>query len=138
MTTHPLTIAQADVGTFHAVTGVDRSLTPRLVDRDTYRLRDELLMEEADEYFTAAANGDIVGVADAIADMLYIVLGTADVHGIDIGPIFAEVHRSNMTKLDEHGQPVPHPTIPGKVGKSHLYEPPNIEPLVRAQEVLIP
>lgn len=72
-----------------------------------YALRGELIQEELDEYLGACDDGDIVEVADAIADMLYVVLGAAVDHGIPIAPIFEAVHESNMAKFGPGGERKP-------------------------------
>src|SRR2546430_4735505 len=61
-------------------------------------LRNTLLHEEAKELERACASRDLVGIADALGDLLYIVYGTAVVCGIDLGAVFDEIHRSNMSK----------------------------------------
>lgn len=108
--------------------------TPTAGSLDDARRRASFLEEEGIvEYLEAVKNGDVTGIADAIGDALWIILGTADHHGIDIDPIFQEIARSNFTKFDADGNPVPHPTIPGKIGKSERYEEPNLGPLVALQ-----
>ena len=67
---------------------------------------DDLIDEERDELKLALDAGDVVKVADALADILYVVYGTADTYGIPIDACFREVHRSNMAKLDENGKPM--------------------------------
>ena len=68
-------------------------------------LRHKLMKEENDEYFEAANKGDLVEVADALGDMLYILCGTILEHGMEhkIEEVFDEIQRSNMSKLDENG-----------------------------------
>lgn len=85
-----------------------------------------LLLEELEEYADAAADGDLVEVADAIGDMLYVLLGTAISHGIQdkLEAIFNEIHRSNMSKLED-GKPLHNEY--GKAIKSSSYSPPNIK-----------
>jgi predicted HAD superfamily Cof-like phosphohydrolase len=68
-------------------------------------LRCALIEEEAAEFRAAVEDGDIVAVADAIADLLYVVYGAALTFGIPAHAVFTEVHRSNMTKLDDDGLP---------------------------------
>lgn len=87
-----------------------------------------LIAEELSEYASANEAGDLVEVADAIGDMLYVVLGTAVAHGIDIEPIFREIHRSNMSKVDGHRDPVTRKWI-----KPDNYSPANLEPLIEKQ-----
>src|SRR5262245_600260 len=71
---------------------------PTCVDLPTAERRFHLINEELDEYRDANAQGDVVGVADALGDLLYTVLGLAVLHGLPAAEIFEEVHRSNMTK----------------------------------------
>mgnify|MGYP001617276614 CR=1 FL=1 len=66
--------------------------------------RGDFIDEELSEYRRAVENGDLVGIADAIGDMLYVVIGAAIHHGMELQPIFEEIHRSNMTKtIDDTG-----------------------------------
>jgi NTP pyrophosphatase (non-canonical NTP hydrolase) len=93
-------------------------------------LRCSLIEEEAAEFRAALEGGDIVGVADAIADLLYVVYGAARTFGIPVREVFAEVHRSNMTKLDDNGEPIVR--AEGKVMKGPHYSPPDLLPLLKA------
>lgn len=92
-----------------------------------YELRHRLFEEENNEYLDACRNNDIVEIADALGDMLYILFGTALKHGLQhkLEAVFDEIHRSNMSKLDENGAPVVR--ADGKILKSTLYTPPNIK-----------
>lgn len=112
---------QKMVREFHEVFGHLVNDTPTNIPEATASLRHVLMLEELQEYRDAAEAGDLVEVADALADLMYVALGTAVAHGIDLEPIFDIVHDSNMSKLDENGNPVPHPTVPGKIGKSNLW-----------------
>jgi predicted HAD superfamily Cof-like phosphohydrolase len=89
-------------------------------------LRFKLMKEENEEYLEAAKNGDIVEIADALGDMLYILCGTINAHGLQhvMAPVFEEIQRSNMSKLDANGQPIFRED--GKVLKSELYFKPDI------------
>ncbi len=89
-------------------------------------LRYNLMKEENEEYLEAAKNGDIVEIADALGDQLYILCGTILKHGLQdkIAEVFAEIQRSNMSKLDADGNPIYRED--GKVLKSELYFRPNI------------
>jgi predicted HAD superfamily Cof-like phosphohydrolase len=69
-------------------------------------LRTRLLVEEVQEYYDAVEAGNVVEVADALADIVYVAFGTALSHGIDLDAVLAEVHRSNMSKLGADGQPL--------------------------------
>jgi predicted HAD superfamily Cof-like phosphohydrolase len=100
-----------------------------------YRLRHRLMHEENEEYLEAAAEGDLVGVADALGDQLYILCGTILKHGLQhkIVEVFEEIQRSNMSKLDANGEPIFRED--GKVMKSELYFRPNIAKVINASEV---
>ncbi len=89
-------------------------------------LRHELMKEENDEYFEAANNGDLVEVADALGDMLYILCGTILEHGMEhkIEEVFDEIQRSNMSKLSENGTPIYRDD--GKILKGPNYFKPKI------------
>lgn len=91
------------------------------------KLRFELMKEENEEYLVAANNNDIVEVADALGDMLYILCGTIIEHGMQhkIEEVFDEIQRSNMSKLGEDGKPIYRED--GKVMKGPNYAPPNIK-----------
>jgi len=98
------------------------SLPPEVVE-----LRASLIQEELDEYREAAEAGDLVGIADALSDLMYVVLGTYVAHGLQDAAeeLFAEVQRSNMSKLDENGQPIFR--ADGKVLKSKLFSQPDLQ-----------
>lgn len=114
---------------FHETYGIPIRYRP--TDRpDEAALRVALLHEEFDEYRTAAAAGDVVEVADALADIIYVAFGTALSYGIDLPAVLAEVHRSNMSKLGEDGRPIYRND--GKVMKGPNYTPPDLAPIVRA------
>ncbi|MBK9194613.1 MAG: nucleoside triphosphate pyrophosphohydrolase family protein [Flavobacteriales bacterium] len=94
-------------------------------DKDA-QLRYTLMREENEEYLEAANRGDLVEVADALGDMLYILCGTILKHGLQnkIADVFVEIQRSNMSKLDANGQPIYRED--GKVLKSDRYFRPDI------------
>lgn len=113
---------------FHEVFGLDYHETPNVeIDERIIELRHRLMAEENDEYLEAAKNKDLVQVADALGDKLYILCGTIIAHGLQhkIVEVFEEIHRSNMSKLDENGKPLRRED--GKVMKSHLYFTPDIQ-----------
>ena len=91
-----------------------------------YLLRYKLMREENEEYLEAAENGDLIEIADACGDMLYILCGTLLKHGLQhkIEEVFREIQLSNMSKLDADGNPIYRED--GKVMKSDLYFKPNI------------
>ena len=93
-------------------------------------LRYKLMREENEEYLEAANNNDLVEVADALGDMLYILCGTIIEHGLQnkIEEVFEEIQRSNMSKLGEDGQPIYRED--GKVLKGPNYFKPNIETIL--------
>lgn len=92
-----------------------------------YLLRYKLMREENEEYLEAAENGDLVEIADACGDMLYILCGTLLKHGLQhkIEEVFREIQLSNMSKLDADGNPIYRED--GKVLKGEQYFKPNIE-----------
>ena len=113
------------VGAFHEVFGLPVRHRPTAdIPAEEAQLRQALLDEEVDELRAAVAEGDVVAIADALADIVYIACGTAHAYGIDLDAVVAEVHRSNMTKLGADGRPVYRPD--GKVLKGPSYEPPQV------------
>lgn len=97
---------QLAVQEMHKVFGHPVAEKPTLVDWETHRLRYELIAEELEEYGEACLNGDLVEIADAIADLLVVVFGTAAVHGIDAQRVFDIVMASNASKLGEDGKAI--------------------------------
>lgn len=95
-------------------------------------LRFDLMKEENEEYLEAAKNNDIVEVADALGDMLYILCGTIIEHGMQhkIETVFEEIQRSNMSKLGEDGKPIFRED--GKVLKGPNYFKPNIKQILES------
>jgi predicted GNAT family N-acyltransferase/predicted HAD superfamily Cof-like phosphohydrolase len=112
---------------FHDAFGIANNYTPvgKLDERD-YRLRHRLMHEENEEYLQASERSDIIEIADALGDKLYILCGTILKHGLQdrITDIFMEIHNSNMYKLDENGKPIYREY--GKIMKSSRYFRPNI------------
>ena len=96
------------------------------LDPETIKLRFNLMAEENQEYFEAANNNDLIEVADALGDMLYILCGTIIEHGMQdkIEQVFDEIQRGNMSKLSEDGEPIFRED--GKVLKGPNYFKPNI------------
>lgn len=109
-----------------------RNTKPTLIESDDYYLRYRLGKEELLEYLDACNNDDLVEITDALADQLYILLGTMIAHGMQdiIEDVFNEVHRSNMSKLGEDGNPIYRED--GKVLKGPNFSPPNIEQFLTA------
>jgi len=110
---------------FHTAFGHPVASKPILVHPDTAELRFDMLEEELIEYRDANEETDLVEIADAIGDIIYLAYGAAVIHGIDIDPIVRLIHESNMSKLGDNGKPVAHPYIPGKIGKGPNYAPPT-------------
>jgi predicted HAD superfamily Cof-like phosphohydrolase len=120
---------------FHRVYDCNISSRPQLPGRDERALRIKLLQEEYQEYIQAEKNNDIVEIADALADMLYIINGTCVSYGIPIDKIFQEVHSSNMSKLDSNGQVLRRED--GKVLKGPNYFTPKIKEIIDNHASLI-
>jgi len=113
---------------FHNAFKIKNNEAPTVdIDDKAILLRYKLMREENEEYLEAAQNGDLVEVADALGDKLYILCGTILSHGMQhkIAEVFEEIQRSNMSKLDKNGQPIYRED--GKVMKSDQYFKPNIK-----------
>ncbi|MBL4587115.1 MAG: nucleoside triphosphate pyrophosphohydrolase family protein [Flavobacteriales bacterium] len=126
----------ASVYEFHRVFGIGNNDKPEHnIGEDDFLLRHRLMHEENEEYLEAAKNGDLVEIADALGDMMYILYGTICKHGLQdrIGDIFDEIHRSNMSKLDADGKPIYR--ADGKVMKSDQYFRPNIAKYLEQESV---
>lgn len=98
-------------------------------DADTQRLRIELIREELDELVEAISNDDIVELADALTDILYVTYGAGHAFGINLDACFEEVHASNMSKLGAMGKPIYRDD--GKVLKGENYFPPDLTKFVK-------
>ena len=94
------------VGDFMEAFGQDVHIEPTWPDFSTRELRLELIQEEVDELGEAMEQRDMVGIADALTDILYVVYGAGHAYGIDLDECFQEVHASNMSKLGEDGKPI--------------------------------
>lgn len=112
---------------FHTAFGLGIKNTPTAnLGKAKNKLRFELMKEENEEYLEAAEDNDLVEVADALGDMLYILCGTIIEHGMQdkITEVFEEIQRSNMSKLGADGKPIYRED--GKVLKGPNYFKPNI------------
>lgn len=121
----------AAVETFHNAFNIKNNYSPTAeLSAADIELRFNLMKEENEEYLEAAKNGDLVEIADALGDQLYILCGTILKHGLQdkIEEVFNEIQRSNMSKLDANGQPIYRED--GKVLKSELYFKPNIKSIL--------
>jgi predicted HAD superfamily Cof-like phosphohydrolase len=117
----------AAVTKFHTAFKLNMNSEPIAnIGKDRKTLRFDLMKEENEEYLEAAENNDLVEVADALGDMLYILCGTIIEHGMQdkITAVFDEIQRSNMSKLGEDGKPIYRED--GKVLKGPNYFKPNI------------
>lgn len=122
------------VKAFHTAFKIGHLETPKAdlgIEKNT--LRFNLMKEENEEYLEAAQNNDLVEVADALGDMLYILCGTIIEHGMQykIEEIFEEIQRSNMSKLGEGGEPIYRED--GKVLKGPNYFKPNIQAILEKE-----
>lgn len=116
---------------FHQAFGLDIKKNPTAdLPENIIKLRFHLMKEENEEYLEAALKNDLVEVADALGDMLYILCGTMLEHGMQdkIEAIFEEIQRSNMSKLDPEGKPIYRED--GKVMKGPNYFKPNIRKIL--------
>jgi len=121
----------AAVHEFHTAFKLGMNNTPVAhIGDDRNMLRFNLMKEENEEYLEAAQNNDLVEVADALGDMLYILCGTMIEHGLQdkIASVFDEIQESNMSKLGEDGEPIYRED--GKVLKGPNYFKPNISKIL--------
>ena len=118
---------QAMVGAFHRIFDVVVNPVPTVVDGRTRELRVTLIQEEFDELKEALAAEDLPSIAKEMADLLYVVYGTAVSYGIDMDQVFREVHRSNMSKLGGYKRE------DGKWVKPATYSPARIEQILAEQ-----
>lgn len=124
------------VRTFHEAFGLPvRQVPTGVLEEKEFSLRFNLLKEENEEYLEAVQRGDIVAIADALGDILYILCGTINAHGLQekIAEVFEEIQRSNMSKLDENGKPVYRED--GKVMKGAGYFRPDVKSVLFGKEV---
>lgn len=113
---------------FHTLGDVHIEQSPTVeIPSSVSELRITLLEEELGEYRKAVRDGDLIGVADALTDLMYVLLGTYVSHGMQdyADALFAEVHRSNMSKFADSGEIVHRED--GKVLKPGSFFPPDIE-----------
>lgn len=119
------------VRAFHNAFKQENGVTPTNLDDKQFELRHRLMSEENDEYLEACKNNDLIGIADALGDQLYILCGTILKHGLQmkIEDVFDEIHRSNMSKLDKDGKPILRED--GKILKSELYTKPDLTKFIK-------
>ena len=116
------------VGTFMKTFGQDVKTKPSFSTGKINKLRIDLIKEELDELTEAMNNKDLLEVADALTDILYVTYGAGHAFGIDLDKCFEEVQNSNMSKLDENGKPIYNDA--GKVMKGSNYFKPDLSKFV--------
>ena len=104
--------------------GQEVKIKPSFGTNKINKLRYDLIKEELDELKVAMVNNDLLEVADALTDILYVTYGAGHAFGIDLDKCFEEVQSSNMSKLDESGKPIYNES--GKVMKGPNYFKPNL------------
>lgn len=122
-----MTDEQAMVEEFHRKFEIVIQAAPTEMSGDTKGLRIRLIQEEFDELKESMAAGDLPAVAKEMADLLYVVYGTAVSYGIDMDPVFREVHRSNLSKVGGYKR------ADGKWVKPPTYSPAQVAPILAAQ-----
>ena len=113
------------VGTFMKTFGQEVKNKPSFSTDKINKLRLDLIKEELDELKEAMDNKDLLEVADALTDILYVTYGAGHAFGINLDKCFEEVQNSNMSKLDENGKPIYNDA--GKVMKGPSYFKPNLK-----------
>ena len=116
------------VGTFMKTFGQEVKSDPSFSSEKINKLRIDLIKEELEELKEAMANKDLLEVADALTDILYVTYGAGHAFGIDLDKCFDEVQNSNMSKLGENGEPIYNES--GKVMKGPNYFKPNLTKFV--------
>ena len=116
------------VKTFMETFGQEVKNKPSFSSEKINNLRYDLIKEELDEFKQALNNKDLLEVADALTDILYVTYGAGHAFGIDLDKCFDEVQKSNMSKLDEHGKPIYNEV--GKVMKGPKYFKPNLKKFI--------
>ena len=123
---------QRMVEEFHRKFDLRAEPDPVILDEETRRLRVRLIQEEFDEVTEALAREDLASIAKELADLLYVIYGTAVSCGIDMDPVFREVHRSNLSKVGGYKRG------DGKWVKPATYSPAQIAPILNSQTVRPP
>ena len=116
------------VGTFMKTFGQEVKDKPAFSTDKINTLRIDLIKEELEELTEAMKNNDLLEVADALTDILYVTYGAGHAFGIDLDKCFEEVQNSNMSKLDENGKPIYNES--GKVMKGPNYFKPDLSKFV--------
>ena len=116
------------VGTFMKTFGQEVKTKPSFSTDKINKLRIDLIKEELNELAEAMKNNDLLEVADALTDILYVTYGAGHAFGIDLDKCFDEVQNSNMSKLGENGEPIYNES--GKVMKGPNYFKPDLTKFV--------
>lgn len=122
-----------DVEAFHRATDTPVSMYPKIVE-ERHNLRLRLVTEEFAEFVTTLCTRDLVGVADAIADLIYVLVGTAHEFGIPLEAVWEEVQRSNMAKVDAMTGKVRR-REDGKILKPDGWTPPDIASILGVERI---
>jgi len=117
-----------DVRIFMKTYGQEVKTKPMIPKESVVQLRYKLIKEELDELQKAIEGKDLLEVADALTDILYVTYGAGHAFGIDLDKCFAEVQQSNMSKLGDDGQPIFNEH--GKVMKGPNYTKPNLKQFI--------
>lgn len=118
---------QRAVKDFHKKFGIKIGKKPKIIDYDTANLRYDLIDEELQEFWLAYKEKNIIGIADALGDLLYVVYGAGISFGIDLEPIFKEIHKSNMKKSGGNKR------SDGKQLKPKNWKQPNLKKIIEEQ-----
>ena len=116
------------VGVFMKTFGQEIKNKPSFSTKKINQLRISLIQEELDELKEAVANNDLLEVADALTDLLYVTYGAGHAFGIDLDKCFNEVQNSNMSKLGKDGKPIYNQL--GKVMKGPNYFKPDLSKFI--------
>ena len=116
------------VGTFMKTFGQEVKTKPSFSSDKINKLRIDLIKEELDELQEAMKNNDLLEVADALTDILYVTYGAGHAFGINLDKCFDEVQNSNMSKLNKNGEPIYNES--GKVMKGPNYFKPDLTKFV--------
>ena len=117
------------VKTFMQTFGQEVKNKPSFSSKKINKLRTDLIKEEVKELETALSNKDLLEVADALTDILYVTYGAGHAFGIDLDKCFEEVQQSNMSKLGEKGKPIYNNV--GKVMKGPKYFKPDLSKFIK-------
>ena len=117
------------VGNFMKTFGQEVKEKPSLSSEKINKLRIDLIVEELEELKLAMSNKDLLEVADALTDILYVTYGAGHAFGINLDKCFEEVQNSNMSKLDDNGKPIFNDN--GKVMKGPKYFKPDLNKVIK-------